>query len=95
MRNFQWIKFIHQTHLILNKMMKQDVYLKLYILIKSDNTMETNSLVNENKSLTYNSHLPLAIIRVFLKKQLREVKEKNLKNKIDLKLIIQENKLIF
>jgi hypothetical protein len=75
--------------------MKQDVYLKLYILIKSDNTMETNSLVNENKSLTYNSHLPLAIIRVFLKKQLREVKEKNLKNKIDLKLIIQENKLIF
>jgi len=57
--------------------------------------METNSLVNENKSLTYNSHLPLAIIRVFLKKQLREVKEKNLKNKIDLKLIIQENKLIF
>ena len=95
MRNFQWIKFIHQTDLILNKMMKQDVYLKLYILIKSDNTMETNSLVNENKSLTYNSHLPLAIIRVFLKKQLREVKEKNLKNKIDLKLIIQENKLIF
>jgi hypothetical protein len=95
MRNFQWIKFIHQTDLILNKMMKQDVYLKLYFLIKSDNTMETNSLVNENKSLTYNSHLPLAIIRVFLKKQLREVKEKNLKNKIDLKLIIQENKLIF
>lgn len=46
-------------------MMKQDVYLKLYILIKSDNTMETNSLVNENKSLTNNSHLPLAIIRVF------------------------------
>ena len=65
MKNFQWIKFIHQTDLILNKMMKQDVYLKLYILIKSDNTMETNSLVNENKSLTNNSHLPLAIIRVF------------------------------
>ena len=76
MRNFQWIKFIHQTDLILNKMMKQDVYLKLYFLIKSDNTMETNSLVNENKSLTYNSHLPLAIIRVFLKNNYEKIRKK-------------------
>jgi hypothetical protein len=76
MRNFQWIKFIHQTDLILNKMMKQDVYLKLYFLIKSDNTMETNSLVNENKSLTNNSHLPLAIIRVFLKNNHEKLRKK-------------------
>jgi hypothetical protein len=76
MRNFQWIKFIHQTDLILNKMMKQDVYLKLYFLIKSDNTMETNSLVNENKSLTNNSHLPLEIIRVFLKNNYEKLRKK-------------------